>query len=320
MGLRIASCAHAVPDAVETSADVAKKVSKTAAWVEQHTGVLRRHVAPDGVSVVDLAAEAGRRALSDSGPPDLILYASASQHQAIPDTSVFLQKAMGLTGIACYSVHATCMSFMVSLQLADSLLATRAYRRILICSAELASRARNWQQPESAALLGDGAAAVMIEWEDSPAGLKAFAMTTWPEGSEFTEVRGGGLRKPPNGPDTNPDDHVFHMHGRAAYKSTRPRLVQVIKQVCEDSGWSLGDIDLVVPHQASGPGLKLLERLGFERRQVLNILADYGNCVAASIPMALSVAVEQNRVNRGDRVLILGAGAGLTVGAALLQW
>src|SRR5207244_3120753 len=131
--------------------------NRTADWIVTHTGVERRRVADAHMEVADLAADAARQALGDAGPPDLIIYASASVRQLIPDTSVFLQRALGYEGIPCYSVHATCMSFLVGLHLANALLTTRAYRRILICSAEIATRGRNYTEAESAALLGDGA-------------------------------------------------------------------------------------------------------------------------------------------------------------------
>lgn len=251
MGLRIVNAAIAVPPAVETATDLAEETSKSISWIERHTGVLRRHVADPTLQVPSLAAEAARLALADGGPPDLILNASASQHQLLPDTSVFIQRELGLTGIASYSIHATCISFMMSLQVADALLAVGGYRRILVCSAELASRSRNYQEPESAALLGDGAAAAVLQWDDSSAGLQRFSMKVSPEHIELSEVRGGGLRRHPRDPDTSPEDYLFRMQGRDVYRSTQPRLIQMIEQVLGDANLTIGDIDLVVPHQAS---------------------------------------------------------------------
>ena len=320
MGLRIANIALAVPPLVETAADLAPRMSKTAEWIEKNTGVLRRRVASPDLQTPDLAAEAARFALGQNDPPDLILYASASPHQLLPDTSVFLQRALGLSGVAGYSIHASCLSFLVALQTADALLAAGAYRRILICSAELASRARNWQEPESASLLGDGAAAAVVEWEESDCGLREFVLQTWPEGAELTEVRGVGLRKHPNDPDTRPEDQLFHMDGQAAYRMTRPRAKKMIEGVLRKANLTLDQIDLVIPHQASGPGLRLLEKLGIAPQKIVNIIADYGNCVAASIPMALAEAVRRNRIQPGDRLLLLGSAAGLSLGAAVLQW
>jgi 3-oxoacyl-[acyl-carrier-protein] synthase-3 len=320
MGLRIVSAAIAVPPTVETAADLAKKVSKSASWIERHTGVIRRHVADPDLQLPSLAAEAARLALTDDDPPDLILNASASQHQLLPDTSVFVQQELGLTGIASYSIHAACMSFLMSLQVADALLAAGAYRRILICSAELASRSRNYRDPETAALLGDGAAAAVVQRDDSSAGLRQFAMRVSSEDAELSGVRSGGLGRHPLDPNTRPEDYLFHMQGREVYRSTRPRLIQMVDEVLGNANLTLQDIDLVIPHQASGPGLKLLERLGFAPQRIVNIIADYGNCVAASIPMALAVAMQQSRLKPGDRVLFVGAAAGLSVGVALLEW
>ena len=145
-------------------------------------------------------------------------------------------------------------------------------------------------------------------------------MTTWPKGAELTEVRGYGQRRDPNDPTTRPEDQMFAMDGPGVYKMARRRVLELVLGLLKDHGLTIADVDWVVPHQASGPGLELLSRMGFEADQVINIVGQYGNCVAASIPMALAHLAANGRVRRGDRVLMVGTGAGLSVAGALLRW
>jgi 3-oxoacyl-[acyl-carrier-protein] synthase-3 len=310
----------AAPATVQTADELAPILNRNADWVVSQTGVRRRHVAGPALELADLAAQAARQALGGAGPPDLIINASASARQLIPDTSVFIQRALGYDGIPSFTVHATCMSFLVALHLANALLNIRAHRRVLICSAEIATRGRNFAEPESAALLGDGAGAAVVEWCDGPSGMLRFAMNTWPEGAELTEVRGGGLIRHPSDPSTRPEDNLFHMDGVGVYSLTRPRFDAFLREFFRAAGLSLGDVRRVVPHQASGPALKVLHRVGFSQDQVVNIIAEYGNCVAAGMPMALATAVSDGLISPGDLVLFLGTGAGVSVGAALVRW
>ena len=189
-------------------------------------------------------------------------------------------------------------------------------------SAELGSKARNPREPESAALLGDGAAAAIVEAtpEDEASELLGWRMTTWPKGAELSELPGGGMRRHPNDPATRPEDNLFTMKGPKLFKMARQRVADLVGDLLDQCGLRIEEIDLVVPHQASGPALEALPKLGFPPERIVNIIADYGNCIAASIPMALAHADQAGRLRRGDRVLLLGTGAGLSIAGALLRW
>ena len=145
-------------------------------------------------------------------------------------------------------------------------------------------------------------------------------MVTWPKGAALTEVRGYGQRCDPNDPTTRPEDQFFSMDGPEVFKMARRRVVGLIQGILTDHGMCVDEVDWVVPHQASGPGLALLPRMGFPAERIVNIVGQYGNCVAASIPMALAHLAASGRMRRGDRVLLVGTGAGLSVAGALLRW
>ncbi len=320
LGVKIVSTAIYAPPRVETAGQLAPSIGRSEKWIVESTGVRERRISEEPVEV--LAARAARAALQSGPPPDLIVNASTTARQLIPDTSVFIQEQLGLEGIPSFSIHATCLSFLVALYNAAAVVSAGAYRRVLVVSAECASGARNLAEPESAALLGDGAAAAILE--STPRGesseLQDFLMTTWPAAAALTELRGFGQRCHPADPRTRPEDHLFSMDGPAVYKHARRRVLALVQALLSRNGLRPKDVDWVVPHQASGPGLELVPRLGFPAERVVNIISQYGNCVAASIPMALAHAAAAGKLRRGDRVLLLGTGAGLSVAGALLIW
>ncbi len=323
MSIRITATAWAVPPQIQTAEELAPLIGRSPEWILSRTGVCRRHVSGDLKDPAVLAAAAARSILQEHGPPDLILYAGAVPRQAIPDLSVFVHRELGLTGIPAFSVNSACLSFLTALKTAEGLIAGGTFSRVLICVAELGSRGRNFHEPESAALLGDGAAAVLVERAESlplTSGFEAFRMQTWSEGADLTGVRGGGLMSPLGDDGDSPEDQLFHMDGVALLKLTVPRLRRFLTNFLRDSGVTTDDIDLVVPHQPSGPGLRLLTRWGFCESRVVNIIANYGNCVAASMPMALAMAHQAGRLSPGSRILFLGTSAGVSIGAALFRW
>lgn len=318
--VKVAATAFYAPPRVETAAQLGPRIGKSEDWIVTRTGVAERRISEEPVEV--LGARAARAALQSGPEPDLIINASTTPRQLLPDTSVFIQEQLGFEGIPSYSVHATCLSFLVALHNAAALVAAGAYRRVLVVSAERPSPSRNMAEPESAALVGDGAAAAVLEPtpRNETSELIGWRMTTWPKGAELTEVRGYGQRCDPNDPTTRPEDQMFAMDGPGVYKMARRRVLELAMGLLKDHGLAISDVDWVVPHQASGPGLELLSRMGFPADRVINIVGQYGNCVAASIPMALAHLATNGRVQRGDRVLMLGTGAGLSVAGALLRW
>jgi 3-oxoacyl-[acyl-carrier-protein] synthase-3 len=318
--LRIEAIDLQLPPQIQTAEDLADKIGKSAQWIRQRAGVQERRVAQ--VDMPTLAAQAATKVFDANNPPDLILNASAVNYQVLPDTSVFIQKALGHSGIPCFSIHATCLSFLAALQSAAGFLATRSYSRILIVSADLGTRGRNFNEPESAALLGDGAAAALITLpkNNSASGILAHCMRSFPEGAEFTSVRGGGTRLHPQDVRTTPADNLFHMRGKAVFKMALREAPEVINQALNQAGLKKSDLQLVIPHQASGFGVEVYRRFGFKSEQVVDVVSQYGNCVAASLPMALAHAVHTGRLARGDQFMLVGTGAGLSVASTILRY
>jgi 3-oxoacyl-[acyl-carrier-protein] synthase-3 len=309
-----------VPDTVQSAADIAELVGRKTEWIVRNVGVSSRHICERGTDPVELAAFAALPLLDKQQAPDMLIYASASVRQCIPDTSVFLAKRLGLSGIPCHSVNATCLSFLVAMQNAAALIRCGVHQRVLIVTAEIPSLSRNMSHPESAALFGDAAAAVMMDATNEHRGVLCSKMKTWPKFSELAQVRGGGLLRHPRFPDTADEDYFFEMDGDSLLRKVMPRLRRFVEEFLSESGLRAEDVDLVIPHQASAAGMKLVRSLGFRKDSVVDILENYGNCVSASLPMALAIANQENRLARGDHVLMLGSAAGLSLGAILFKW
>jgi len=309
-----------LPPMVETAEELAPKINKTPQWIISRAGVKERRVSQ--IDVDKMGALAINEAVGNKKKPDLIINASGVPKQVIPDTStsVFMQKELGYSGIPSFSVHATCLSFIVALNIAANFVKLGQYKRIVIVSSDRGTRGRNFNEPESAALLGDAAAAIYIEPTNSKSGLLDYSMESYPEGATLTEVRGGGTNLHPQDPATKESDNLFSMNGPLIFKMALEKVYIRINKDLEVNNISKGDIKLLIPHQASGKGVKAYSKFGgFQKEQVMDIVETTGNCVAASLPLALVMAQKQNLFNEGDLIYLIGTGAGLSIASALIR-
>jgi 3-oxoacyl-[acyl-carrier-protein] synthase-3 len=268
-----------------------------------------------------MGAIAAKEAIGDKEEPNLIINASGVPKQTLPDTSVFIQKELGLDGIPSFSIHSTCLSFIVALNSAASLLQTDLYKRILIISSDRGTRGRNFNEPESSALLGDAAAAVYIEkTNDKTQGIASYTMNTYPEGALLTQVRGGGTNLHPQDQETKKSDNLFSMNGPQVYRMARKKVYDLIKEDLRKNNLEIDDINLVIPHQASGMAVEAYSKYGgFKEDNVIDIIDKTGNCVAASIPLALVMAYKEDRIKKGDLLYLIGTGAGLSIASCMIR-
>ena len=193
----------------------------------------------------------------------------------------------------------------------------------MIISSDRGTRGRNFDEPESASLLGDGAAAVVMEQslENESSELIYFDMKTFPSCANLTEVRGGGTNKHPQDKGTTIADNLFTMDGPAVYKIARKEVYRMMLKTMKATGLKREDVDWVIPHQASGKAVDAyIFTGGFAKEKVVSIISKFGNCVAASVPMAFATAVQDGRIKRGDLLLFIGTGAGLSAACALFKY
>ena len=310
-----------LPPRVETSEELVTKINKSLDWIHQKAGVFERRVSD--IDVDQMGAIAGKAALNDGPPPDLIINASGVPKQTIPDTSTFFQKEMGLDGIPSFSIHCTCLSFIAALHTASSLIQSKSYKRILIISSDRGTVGRNFEEPESASLLGDGAAAVLVEPSDTKdrSQFLYHTMNTWPSGAELTEVRGGGTRRHPLDPNTSRNDNLFSMDGPAVYKIARKEVYKMLLRTLKETGLKKESIDWVVPHQASKKAVEAYSTVGgFQKEKILESVSRFGNCVAASVPMTMVMAIKNDQIKRNDLVMLIGTGAGLSAACSIIRY
>jgi 3-oxoacyl-[acyl-carrier-protein] synthase-3 len=328
LAVKIAGLGKYLPEKIVTSNELEKQLNIPSGWVERTTGVCSRRYASDE-TVSQMAAAAARAALNMAGlqPFDLdaIIGASASVRQAIPCTAAFVQRELGAPDgkSACFDLNATCLGFIFALQTAASLIVTGVYKSILIFSSELATFSRNPKQWESAVLFGDGAAAAVLTAAQPGDGSAIWhsRFVTYSSGADLTQLVGGGSLHHPNDPATTREMNMFDMDGPGVFKKAARLVPPFLNEFSRESNLKNSDYDQVIPHQASGHGLKLLTtRFGFRPERVFNHIHERGNCIAASIPIALTEAVEAGRVKRGNKVLLLGTGAGLSLGALALTF
>lgn len=327
--VKIAGLGAYLPPRRVESTELEKELSLSPGWVEQRTGIRERRRRAAGQTAVAMAALAARDALDRAGVAaddvDLIIGASVSRQQLIPCTAAFVQRQLGLVEgrSFCFDLDATCLSFLVALHTAAPLIASGTYRTVLICSSEIPSRMMGPCEPETAVLFGDAAAAAVLtaSGPGESSALEGAAFATFSSGAELTEFPGAGYLHHPNDPDTTPDLNQFHMRGLAVLKHAVRVMGPFLDSFFARLGWDRTTFDRVVPHQASRMGVsQCTARWGFRPEQLVLNLPTRGNCIAASIPLALAEAVHAGDVRRGQRVLLVGTGAGLSLGAVALTF
>lgn len=329
--VRIEGMGTYLPETKVTSAMLDEKLGLPIGTIEEKTGMRSRRYVTDESSS-QMGAIAARRALKESGLDprelDCIVSCSGVGQQPIPCTASLIQEQLGLqgTGIPCFDINATCMSFITGFDIMSHLIHNGQYGRALLVAADISSVGINYQHLESSALFGDGAVAAVLTKGDGHSRVLCSSMRTYSEGAHLTEIRGGGNALPGyRHTDEHHEDFLFHMDGPAVFKLALRTIEGFIDEALAPTGkdleGNLPDIAMVIPHQASPSSLALLRRkLGIPEEKFLNIVQDYGNMIAASVPLALHEAVKTGKLHRGDRALLFGAGAGMSFGAILLDY
>lgn len=305
-----------------------RRWGKPSGWTREQTGVASRAFMDEGESAVTMGAQAARRALENAGLEaaqlDAIISVGSVPYQAIPCTAVFLQRALLLedSGTPAFDVNATCLGFLVALDLVAQAIATGRLETVLIIASEPASVGLDWDDPVTAGLFGDGAAAVVVgKARRSEAALLASHMRTYSAGLEHCQIRGGGSRLSPRAdPQAAATAAVFEMQGRQTYRLAAELLPGFLATLLERACVDADAIDMWVPHQASGRAIGHLQRaLALPAERIVTTLEDLGNQVSASLPTALHRGLAGGRIRPGSMVALVGSGAGLSFGGAVLR-
>jgi 3-oxoacyl-[acyl-carrier-protein] synthase-3 len=318
----VLGCGSYLPRRILTNAELAAKVDTSDQWIVQRTGIRQRHIAAEGEFTSHLAINAARAALADAGVDaqsiDLIVLATSTPDNTFPATAVSVQNALDIHHGAAFDLQAVCSGFIFALATADNFLRSGAFKRALVIGAETFSRILDWNDRGTCVLFGDGAGAVVLDAQPQ-SGIKP------DRGVLTTHLRSDGRHKSKlyvdGGPSSTQTVGHLRMEGREVFKHAVGMITDVITDAFKASGITADDIDWFVPHQANKRIIDAsAHKLHIAPQKVVLTVDRHGNTSAASIPLALAVAVADGRVKRGDLVLLEAMGGGFTWASALLRW
>jgi 3-oxoacyl-[acyl-carrier-protein] synthase-3 len=318
---RITGTGGYLPEKVLTNADLEKMVDTTDEWIIERTGIRKRHIAVDGETTCDLAEKATKRALEAAGIEardlDLIIVATTTPDRVFPSTACLLQDRLQLHGCPAFDVQAVCTGFIYAFAIAEKFVRTGAAKRALVIGAETLSRITDWTDRRTCVLFGDGAGAVILEASDEPGVLSTHLhadgqykdLLTVPAGVSqgYDKLRAGTA--------------FMTMEGSEVFKVAVGTLGDIVDETLEANRLHKNDIDWLVPHQAN---IRIIaataKKLKMPMERVIVTVGEHGNTSAASVPLALDVAVRDGRIKRDDTLLLEAFGGGFTWGSALVRY
>lgn len=316
---------HCVPPRTLDNYDLEKMVDTSDTWIQERTGIVKRHICDVQTATSDLAIGAARHALVDAhvkpAEVELIIVATATPDMAFPATACIVQEAIGAKNAAAFDMEIGCSGFVYAIATGSQFIASGMYRKVLVIGADTLSKVTNFQDRNTCVLFGDGAGAVVLEPAPEGYGLKSFNLRADGSGAHLLRLAAGGSRKPAS-PDTIArGEHFIHMAGSEVFKFAVKVLAESTLTVVSAAGLTMDDVDLFVPHQANQRIMTTAaRRINIPDEKVFSNVAHYGNTSCASIPIALSEAFTQQRIARGSTVVICGFGAGLGWGGACMRW
>jgi 3-oxoacyl-[acyl-carrier-protein] synthase-3 len=318
----VLGCGSYLPQRIVTNAELASRIETSDEWIVQRTGIHQRHVAADGEFTSHLAINAARAALAaadvDPQSIDLIVLGTSTPDNTFPATAVAVQNGLGITHGAAFDLQAVCSGFVYALATADNFLRSRSFKRALVIGAETFSRILDWNDRTTCVLFGDGAGALVLDAQEQPGSSSDRGVLT-------THLRSDGRHKAKlyvdGGPSSTQTVGHLRMEGREVFKHAVGMITDVIVDAFEATGHSAETIDWFVPHQANKRIIDAsAHKLHIAPEKVVLTVDRHGNTSAASIPLALDVAVNDGRIKRGDVVLLEAMGGGFTWGSALVRW
>lgn len=312
-----------VPETIYTNEYLETIIPTNSNWIYENVGIKERHVASESQATSDLSIIAGQRAINDAGLKneeiDLIIVATSTPDRKAPSTAAFVQHKLKAKNAAAFDLTAVCSGFLFGMSVATQYIASGVYNNILVIGADTFSKITDWTRRD-AIFFGDGAGAAVVTSANVTEGFLAYRLYT--DTSEemlgFT-IPGGGSEIPLT-PD-NMNEQYFQMNGKAVFASATKALPKAINQVLEDTGLTINDIDIMIPHQ---PSIKILQKtaeiIGLPFEKVMTNMDKYANTSGATIPILLDEVNKSGRLKRGSIVLFAAVGSGWTYGASIIKW
>jgi 3-oxoacyl-[acyl-carrier-protein] synthase-3 len=314
-----------VPSRILTNADLEKMVDTSDEWITSRTGIKQRRIAADNEFTSDLATQAARRALKDAGvnsqDVELIIVATITPDMPFPSTAALVQRNLGAWRAAAFDLEAACSGFIYALEVAQQFIMSRTYDTVLVIGAEKLSSIVDWQDRNTCVLFGDGAGAAVLQNRPGSHGLLTAVMGADGRKADLLFVAGGGSRCPATAESVAARMHYLRMEGKETFKNAVQAMQVAAEEAMRRCEVDISRIKCIIPHQANRRIIEAVgERLGASPEQMFTNLHKYGNTSAASVGIALDEAVHSGRFHRGDLILLLAFGGGLTWGSALIEW
>lgn len=324
MGATLTALGKYVPSRIMTNDDLAKIVATSDEWITTRTGIRERRIAAEDETTSTLAAQAARDVLAKRGisptEVEMIVVATMMPDSPFPSTACKVQDLIGAVNASAFDVSAACSGFVYAMETAAAFVKTGAVKNALVIGAEVYSRFLDWEDRRTCVLFGDGAAAAFLEAGEEN-NFFGCALKADGSGAHLLHMPGGGTARPSSADTVRNRDHFLKMNGLELFQQVVPMACDSILDVCEKAGLEVGDIDLIVPHQANVHIIEAVsDAMDIPMEKFMLNLDKYGNTGAASIPLALQDALDQNRVKAGDKLLLIGFGAGLTCAASIVRW
>ena len=314
-----------VPEDIVSNDDLAQRLDTSDEWIRTRTGIERRHVANGHETSSQMSIEAARAALqvADADPReiDLIIVGTATPDHHMPSTACQVQDALGAMHAGAFDLNAGCSGFVYALAIGHQAIASGEHALVLVIGVDTMTRVVDWEDRATCVLFGDGAGAVLLRASEGVNGVLATLLGSDGSGADALIIPAGGSAQPTTAETIEKRLHYLRMDGRQVFRFATQALPQAVEQVVKKADLAMGDISLIIPHQANGRIISsAAKRLKVpEERFVLN-LQEYGNTSAASVPIALCEALGNGRIEPGQNIVLVGFGAGLTWAAAAIRW
>lgn len=314
-----------VPSRVLTNADLEKMVDTTDEWITTRTGIKERHIAEAQEFTSDMAAKAAERAMADAGVTadqiDMISVSTITPDMPFPSTACLVQNKIGAHRAAAFDLEAACSGFIYGMEIGQQFIMSRTYETVLVIGAEKLTSIVDWKDRNTCVLFGDGAGAVVLQNKKNKHGLLTAVMGADGSKADLLFMPGGGSRCPATSDSIANRMHYLRMEGKETFKNAVQAMQTAAEEALKRCEIDISRIKLIIPHQANRRIIDAVgDRLGAKEEQLFVNLHKYGNTSAASVAIALDEAVHSGRVQQGDLILMVAFGAGLTWGAAVIEW
>ncbi|MBM4065167.1 MAG: ketoacyl-ACP synthase III [Planctomycetes bacterium] len=314
-----------LPNKVLTNYDLEKMVDTSNDWIIQRTGIKERRIVENGVTTSDIATQASLRAMEDAGVSprdlDMIITSTITPDHIFPSTSCYIQEKIGATRACAFDILAACAGFIYAMSIGQSFINSGAMKTVLVVGAECLSKITDYTDRTTCVLFGDGAGAVVIQ--RNPVKHEILSSSLAADGSEADVLimPGGGARNPASLESVQQRLHYIQFKGKEVFKLAINNITNLILETTRENGLTLDDIDLIIPHQSNLRIIEAtMEKLGLPMEKAFVNIDKYGNTSSASVPIAMDEARKEGRLRKGDIVMLVAFGGGLTWGSSVIRW